>query len=204
MALNYPLSFPDIHQGTGYLWYGVPLPADGALMLVDAYGNPVGGSPLAMDATEGPAVFHPDAKIEEVMVDQTTMGIGAIETGDSAFLEITLTSSALQRLIAAVPHGAYSSGTNLLLPPGAQSYEMITGGGLVVIPTVPISFISPRKEATIPKKFLVVTLYNAYTKNGVPFNITKVKFSSFKVRFDALAITTRTPGNQGWQVYRQL
>ncbi len=40
--MAYTITVPDIHQGPGFLWYGVPEPGAGGRMLVDASGNPVG------------------------------------------------------------------------------------------------------------------------------------------------------------------
>src|SRR2546430_8568663 len=36
---SFTVTVPDIHQGPGYLWYGVQPPAAGARLMVDANGN---------------------------------------------------------------------------------------------------------------------------------------------------------------------
>ncbi len=40
--MAFTITVPDIHQGPGFLWYGVPEPAAGSRLLVDSNGNPVG------------------------------------------------------------------------------------------------------------------------------------------------------------------
>ena len=74
---SFRVTVPDIHQGTAFLWYGVQVPVSGARLLVDANGNPIGGSPVPMGASDGAATFHIEAKIEEVAIDQETAPVDA-------------------------------------------------------------------------------------------------------------------------------
>ena len=200
---SFTVTVPDIHQGTGMLWYGVQVPAAGGRLLVDANGNPVAGVPLPMGASDGAATFHMEAKIEEISIDQETAAVDAVMTAESAYVEVTLKESALAKISAGLAHAAYTSGTDTGLPAGAQNYEEITVGGLVKIPQAAIALISPRRGFSSPGKFMVACLYNAYAKNAFQIGFTRAKEATFKVRFEGLAMLTRTPGDRVAQFYRQ-
>jgi len=201
---SFTVTVPDIHQGTGMLWYNVAVPASGARLLIDANGNPLGGSPLAMGSSDGAATFHMEAKIEEVAIDQQTAPVDAVMTAESAYLEVTLKESALQKVAASLAQANYSSGTDAGLPAGAQNYEAITVGGLVTIPKAAVALISPRRGFSSPGKFIVACLYNAYPKDPFQIGFTRSKEATYKVRFEGLAMLTRAPGDQVAQFYRQI
>ncbi len=200
---SFTVTVPDIHQGTGMLWYNVAVPAIGARLLVDANGNPLGGSPLAMGASDGPATFHMEAKIEEVAIDQQTAPVDAIMTAESAYLEVTLKESALAKIAASLAQANYSTGTDSGLPAGAQNYEEITVGGLVPIPNAAVALVSPRRGFSSPGKFMVACLYSAYAKDPLQIGFTRSKEATYKVRFEGLAVLSRAPGDQVAQFYRQ-
>src|SRR5437868_2104915 len=155
---SFTITVPDIHQGSGYLWYNVQMPANGARLMVDSNGNPVGGTPLPMGASEGAATFHMEAKIEEISIDQETAPVDAVMTAESAYLEVTLKESSLSKISKALAHAAYATGSDSGLPSGAQAYEEITVGGLVAIPQAPVDFRaaaaaskSPPERVVLPK-----------------------------------------------------
>ncbi|HUI42092.1 MAG TPA: hypothetical protein VL523_08995 [Terriglobia bacterium] len=199
----FTVTVPDIHQGTGLLWYGVDAPASGARLLVDANGNPLGGSPLPMGASDGAATFQMEAKVEELSIDQLTAPVDAVMTGESAYLEVTLKESALVKIAASLAHATYTSGTDTSLPVGAQTYEQITVGGAVRIPQAAVALVSPRRGFSAPGKFMVACLYNAYAKNPLQIGFSRTKEAVYKVRFEGLAVLSRAPGDQVAQFYRQ-
>jgi len=201
---SFTVTVPDIHQGTGMLWYNVAVPASGARLLVDANGNPLGGAPLAMGSSDGAATFHMEAKIEEIAIDQQTAPVDAVMTAESAYLEVTLKESALAKIAAGLGQASYSTGTDTGLPAGAQNYEEITVGGLVKIPQAAVALISPRRGFSSPGKFMVACLYNAYAKDPFQIGFTRSKEATYKVRFDGLAVLGRAPGDQVAQFYRQI
>ena len=200
---SFTVTVPDIHQGTAFLWCGVQLPTGGARLLVDGNGNPIGGSPVPMGASDGAATFHMEAKIEEVAIDQETAPVDALMTAESAYIEVTLKESALAKVASGLAHATYSSGTDTGLPAGAQSYEEITVGGLVKIPQCPIALISPRRGFSSPGKYIVACLYNAYAKNAFQIGFTRTKEATYKVHFEGLALLTRNVGDRVAQFYRQ-
>jgi hypothetical protein len=100
-------------------------------------------------------------------------------------------------------HGTFSSGTDAGLPAGAQTYEQITVGGLVALPTAPVALISPRRGTSSPTKYLLVCLYKAYGFAELDLSFTRSKESVYKVQFHGLADLTRTQGDRVAQFYRQ-
>ncbi len=201
--MAFTITVPDIHQGPGFLWFNVQEPAAGARLLVDANGNPTGGTPLAMGASEGPARFQFKAKIEAVQIDQETAPVDLLMTAEDAFIEVTLKESGLAKVIKMLEHGTYSSGTDTGLPAGAQTYEEITVGGLVTLPTASVALISPRRGFSNPGKYMVICLYKAYGFAELDLSFTRTKESVFKVQFQGLADLTRAQGDRVAQFYRQ-
>ncbi|HKS97517.1 MAG TPA: hypothetical protein VJV74_15490 [Terriglobia bacterium] len=200
---SFTITVPDIHQGPGFLWYNVQAPAAGARLLVDASGNPVGGAPVPMGASEGAATFHMEAKLEEISIDQETGPVDVVMTAESAYIEVSLKESSLSKVAKALAHSSYSSGTDTGLPSGAQAYEEITVGGLVAIPQAPVALISPRRGFSSPGKFLVACLYNTYAKDPFQVGFTRTKEAVYKVRFEGLAVLSRAQGDRVAQFYRQ-
>jgi len=200
---SFTITVPDIHQGPAFLWYGVQAPTAGARLLVDANGNPVGGSPLAMGASEGPATFHMEAKIEEIAIDQETAPVDAVMTAESAYIEATLKESSLVKISQGLAHAVYISGADPGLPAGAQNYEQLSVGGLVTLPQAPVALISPRRGFSSPGKFMVACLYNAYAKDPFQVGLTRSKEATYKVRFEGLAVLSRPQTDRVAQLYRQ-
>ncbi|HLW80044.1 MAG TPA: hypothetical protein VKU44_10650 [Terriglobia bacterium] len=200
---SFTITVPDIQQGPGFLWYNVQAPAAGARLLVDANGNPTAGSPVPMGASDGAATLHFEAKLTEISADQETGPVDVVMSAESAYIEVSLKESSLAKVAKGLAHATYSSGTDTGLPTGAQAYEEITLGGLVAIPQAPVALISPRRGFTSPGKFLVACLYNAYAKDPFQVGFTRTKEAIYKVRFEGLAVLSRTQGDRVAQFYRQ-
>jgi hypothetical protein len=201
---SFTITVPDIHQGPGYLWYNVQMPASGARLLIDNNGNPAGGTPVPMGASEGASTFHMESKIEEISIDQETAPVDAVMTAESAYIEITLKESSLDKIAKSLAHATYSSGTDPGLPAGAQSYEQISVGGLVSLPQSCVALISPRRGFTAPGKFMVACLYNTYAREPFQVGFTRTKEAVFKIRFEALAVLARNQSDRVAQFYRQI
>ncbi len=201
--MPFTITVPDIHQGPGFLWYNVQEPAAGARLLVDANGNPQGGTPVAMGASEGAAKFQFKAKLEPVQIDQETAPVDILMTAEDAQIEVTLKESSLAKIIKMLEHGTFTSGTDVGLPAGAQTYEQISVGGLVALPTAPVALISPRRGTASPTKYLIVCLYKAYGFAELDLSFTRSKESVYKVQFQGLADLARAAGDRVAQFYRQ-
>jgi len=202
--MPYLITPSEIHVGPGFLWVDVSVPAVGSRLLVDTNGIPQGGSPLGMGPGDGHATFHASAKEELILADQVTAPIDKVMTAETAFIEFSLKSSAFSKLIKFLGHATYSTGTDALLPPGAQQYEELTFGGLIAYPSHSVAVISPIRGFSNPGKYEVAVLYNTKGVSILERQYTRTKEVIVKGRFDGLADTTRTVGDQVGSIYRQL
>ncbi len=190
-----------IHQGPGQLWLDVPIPDAGSRLLINASGEPQGGTPFFAGATEGAATVALAPKLETVTADQVAGPIDVVMTGEAESIEVTLKESDLAKLKHFIAHGAFTTGTDTGLPAGAQMYEEISFGGLVAIPKTSVAVISPRRDAA--GKFVVSQLYQAYQAEAVQLPFQRGKETTFKVKFEALADAARAAGDQVGKIYRQ-
>jgi len=202
--MPYLITPSEVHVGPGFLWVDVTVPAVGSLLLVDADGIPQGGSPLGMGPGDGHATFHASAKEELILADQVTAPIDKVMTAETAFIEFSLKSSAFSKLIKFLGHATYSTGTDAGLPVGAQQYEKLTFGGLVAYPSHSVAVISPIRGYSAPGKYEVAVLYSTKGVSLLERQYTRTKEIIVKGRFDGLAVTTRTVGDQVGASYRQL
>jgi hypothetical protein len=119
-------------------------------------------------------------------------------------LEVTMKESDLAKLKYFVQHGTFSTGTDTGLPAGAQAFEEIKFGGILAIPKTSVAVISPRRDvAGSPGKFVVSQLYSAYQVEAVQLPFSRGKETTYKVKFEGLAVVTRASGDQVGKIYRQ-
>ena len=201
---SFTITMPDIQQGPAYLWFGVQVPSTGNRLLVDASGNLTQGNPYPMGSSEGAATFHASAKIEPISIDQETAPVDAVMTAETAYIEFNLKESSLQKLYYAVAHTTYSAGSDSNLPAGATQYEELTAGGLIPLPQAAIAMVSPRRGFSNPGKYFVACLYNAFASDPLQIGFTRTKESIYKVKWEGLAVLTRTQGDRVCQFYRQI
>jgi len=190
-----------IHQGPGKLWLDVTVPANGSRLVIDAAGEPTPGTPIFAGATEGAATVVLSPKLEQIAADQVAAPIDIVMTGEAESIELTLKESDLAKLKNFVVHGSFSSGTDTNLPPGSQTYEEISFGGVVSIPKTSVAVISPRRDAA--GKYVVSQLYQAYQAEAIQLPFQRGKETTYKVKFDGLADPTRPVGDQVGKIYRQ-
>lgn len=202
---NAVFNFPDIHQGSPYLYVlpGGP-PAAGARLLVDINGTPIGaGQPFFMGSSQAPCTLHISSKIELIEIDQETAPVTPIMTAEAAYIEMTLKESDLLKVNFALPHSQYSAGTDTGLPAGNQNYQELTFGGLVCIPSYTVALVSPRRCTNNQKNF-VACLYNAVATDPYQVDITRTKETMYKIKWTALALPSRPAGDRVGQWYRQV
>jgi hypothetical protein len=190
-----------IHQGPGKLWLNVSVPTNGSRLVIDSSGDPTGDTPVFAGATEGATTVLLSPKLESIAADQVAAPIDVVMTGEAESIEITLKESDLAKLKNFIVHGAFSTGTDTNLPPGAQSYEEISFGGIVSIPKTSVAVISPRRDA--PSKFVVSQLYQAFQAEAIQLPFQRGKETTYKVKFEGLADPTRPAGDQVGKLYRQ-
>lgn len=190
-----------IHQGPGKLWLDVSVPASGSRLVINAAGDPTSGTPTFVGATEGAATVVLAPKLEQIEADQVAGPIDVVMTGEAESIEVTLKESDLAKLKRFIVHGTFSSGTDTNLPAGSQTYEEISFGGVLAIPKTSVAVISPRRDAS--SKYVVSQLYQAYQAEAIQLPFQRGKETTYKVKFDALADTTRAAGDQVGKIYRQ-
>ena len=190
-----------IHQGPGKLWLDVSVPAAGSRLLINASGEPQGGTPVFAGATEGAATVALAPKLETVTADQAAGPLDVVMTVEAESIEVSLKESDLAKLKHFIAHGTFTTGTDTGLPAGAQTYEEISFGGLVAIPRTSVAVISPRRDAS--GKFVVSQLYQAYQAEAVQLPFQRGKETTYKVKFEGLADASRAVGDQVGKIYRQ-
>lgn len=196
-----PVDATKIHQGPGHLWLDVSVPTTGARLLIDATGTPTAGSPLYGGAIEGATTFNPSAEIVRIEADQISAPIDHIMTGEEGSIEVEMKESDLAKLRQYMQHGTYATGTDAGLPAGKQNYEEITFGGIIPMPKYSVAVVSPRRDAS--GKFVVGQLYQAVQMEAIKLAFTRKKETTYKVKFDGEAVTTRPVGDQVGKLFRQ-
>ncbi len=190
-----------IHQGPGKLWLNVNLPATGSRLVINAAGEPTAGTPFFAGATEGAATVVLSPKFDPVTADQVGAPIDVVMTGEAEAIEVTLKESDLAKLKYFIAHGSFSSGTDSNLPAGSQAYEEISFGGIISVPKSSVAVISPRRDAL--GKYVVSQLYLAYQAEAIQLPFQRGKETTYKVKFEGLADSTRPLGDQVGKIYRQ-
>lgn len=193
-----------IHQGPGKLYLNCSVPVVGSRLLIDAAGEPTEGTPVFAGATEGATTLGLAPKLDKIEADQVSAAIDVVMTGEVESLEVTMKESDLAKLKYFIQHGTFSTGTDTGLPTGAQAFEEITFGGILAIPKTSVAVISPRRDvAGPPGKFVVSQLYSAYQVEAVQLPFSRGKETTYKVKFEGLAVVTRANGDQVGKIYRQ-
>jgi hypothetical protein len=162
------------------------------------------GPTLAAGAAEGAIEFQAQAKLMAVEADQFTAPIGQRLTTEEAKLTATLRELQMTTVARALPNTAYSSGVDPNFPANSQNYEMVTFGGLLLVPMPCLVLASPRPNYANPCRYVTGTLYKAAAaSNGsLPFSLKKI--TDYKVDWTGNAVTWRPAGDQIGQIYRQI
>ena len=190
-----------IHQGPGNLWLAVTVPVTGSRLLINVTGEPTEGSPIYGGAIEGATAFNPSAKIAAVEADQISAPIDHIMTGEEGSIEVEMKESDLAKLRQYMQHGTYATGVDAGLPAGKQNYEELSFGGIIPMTKMSVAAVSPRRDAS--GKFVVAQLYQAVQMEAIKLAFTRKKETTYKVKFDGEAVTTRPVGDQVGKIYRQ-
>lgn len=204
MSTPFTITIPDIHVGTGLVWVNVSVPATGSQFLVDTNGTPVGGTPTALGASEGAIKVHYEPDLLSIEADQETIEIDATLKMEKFSISGTFKETALTKLAFVNPTAQFSSGVNTGYPTGAQNYEEITGGGLVVIPKFSVAVVSPRRGFTNPGKFLIAVGYQCVARIVEELDFSRTKETTYKITFTGQAVESRPIGDRVYQIIRQL
>jgi hypothetical protein len=142
-------------------------------------------------------VFAP--KIEEIMADQVAGPIDNVITAATASIEVEMKETDMLHVANWFSGGIYGAGTDAGLPTGAQEYQQLSFGGLIVVPKLSMAVISPRRNNS--GKFVVSQLYMCSQAEQMSFAVTRTKESMVKVKFSGLFDPTRPQGDQAGMIW---
>jgi len=153
-------------------------------------------------AIEGATTVVMTPKIEEIMADQVAGPIDNVITAATATIEVEMKETDMLHMVNWFAGGIYGAGTDAGLPTGAQNYQQITFGGLIVVPKLSMAVISPRRNNL--GKFVVSQLYKCSQADAVTLGVTRTKETMVKVKFSGLFDPTRPQGDQAFSIYWQV
>lgn len=176
-----------INFGKANLFLGVTLPAEGDFLVIDSNGAPPDGTFLG--ATASDLIFHYTPTLVPIMVEQHTAAIDAVVTERVAEIEAELseqTAAKLDKILAA--------GTLI-----GDLYIM----GDKLLPTFQ-SVVAVQRRRDTTTTYSHVMLYSTYPIEPLSLPLSRTKASTYKVRFRAVAVTTRVQTDRLFQVYNPL
>lgn len=139
--------------------------------------------------------------------DQYRAPLDSIAIGIKASISITLNQLEADLIARSLAAGNYTTGTNSQLPTGAQSYSMVTGGGMNsrLVPKVCVVAVLQKPGYSGPSKSHVITLYGAtIDASGLKTQAELKKHSTNKIKFDGKTVMSRPDGDQVYQWVEQL
>jgi hypothetical protein len=153
-------------------------------------------------AVTGATTFTTGPKTNLIEADNETAPIDVVMSAEDATIEATMMESDLAKLKNYLAQGTYATGTDTGLPMGSQAYEEIAFGGLITIPKFSVALISPRRD--VQSRYVVAQLYRAASAEAVALGFTKSKETTYKVKFQGLAVGVRPIGDRVGKIYRQV
>lgn len=145
-------------------------------------------------------IFAP--KIEGIMADQVVGPIDSVITAATAEIEVEMKETDMLKMANWFAGGIYGAGTDTNLPTGAQDYQELSFGGLLVVPKLSMAVISPRRNEA--GKFVVAQLYKCYQAEQVSLAVQREKQTMVKIKFSGLFDATRPQGDQAGKLYWQV
>ena len=162
------------------------------------------GPTLASGAAEGAMVYDAAGKLLAIDADQYTAPIGQRLIGETAKITGTLREINMQVITRTLPNATFASGTDSNLPVGAQVYEEVTFGGLVIVPLFCVVILSPRPNFVNPVRYISATLYKAAPAGAGSWPFSLKKVADYKVEWAGNAIPYRPSGDQIGKLERQI
>ena len=187
----------QVQIGAARIWTGVSKPGSGApptITPIDASGVPTGGGD-EVGYTTGPAAFSYKQVKNPIMAEQSLNPVDVYVTSEEGSLVFEAMERTYATLKLAFDNVANASGVGEDLFYGGDST------GLSSVFTTCCVLTSRRRLA--PTKFEVMTIYKAYSVEGIQLAYTRTKESTYKVTMSALIDTSRDVGDRLFQWYRQ-
>src|SRR5215831_16376734 len=166
----------------------------------------LGGIGLPLGASEGALVVDIQDDTQDIAADQFRAPLQRVASDIKASITVDLMQSELDLIARSLAAAQYSSGTDTGYVSGAQSYEMITGGGVnsPLAPKVCVVAVMQKPGWYNPSKSHIVTLYGASVgKQALQWQAQLKKHSTYKVRFDAMTIPSPADYDQVYQWVHQ-
>jgi hypothetical protein len=170
-----------------------------------AYMN-LGAPGLPLGASEGAMIVDVQDDTQDIMADQFRAPIARFASDIKASITVDLMQSELDFMARSLAAAQFTTGTDTLLPAGAQSYEMITGGGQnsPLVPKVCVVAVMQKPGWASPSKSHIVTVYGASVgKQALQWQAQLKKHSTYKLKFDGMTIASRADYDQVYQWVHQ-
>ncbi len=144
--------------------------------------------------TENVTEFTAPFEIYEETANEVTGNTAAGMSTEQAILKFNMLEIVdFERLAPLIPNATYVA---------SATKPMITGGGKILLPVMPVAIIAPRRDA--PTKFIVVLIYAGYNTQGARLAFTKNERSAMPSEIRGLSVGTRPAGDQIWQAYYEV
>lgn len=200
-----PVPGTTTSQSTAPTWstnlFGLTTDTSGiSYVCLGAIGMPLGAMEGALEVD-----------IQDETVDQHSdayrLGLQRVATGTKASIALNLMQAETDLFARALAAAKYTTGTNSLYASGAQAYAMITGGGVnaPIVPKVCLVAVLQKPGYSSPGKSHIITLYGAcIDPTGLKFAAALKKHSTYKPKWEAMAVASRADYDQGYQWVEQL
>jgi hypothetical protein len=196
-VIGSPVPGVTTSQATAPVWssklFGITTDTSGiSYMCLGACGVPLGSPEGAME------IDIADATVD-VAHDVTRAPLVRFATGTKASIAVTLQQLEADLMARALAAAQYTTGTNALYPTGAQTYNMITFGGVnaPLVPKVCVVAVLQRPGYASPSKNHIITLYGAcIDPAGLKPQAQLSKHSTYKIKFDGMTVFSRADYDQ--------
>lgn len=177
-----------IHVGAARIFTGVTAPASGTPPTYITHTNGVPGTGTEIGLTDGDTIFTRQLKKTEITAEQS---LGPVDIfADSELVQLTFT---MQEINANALKQALDSSVGYD-PTSGDGYYFGGGTAALAPGTTCVFFSAVRRDNTA--KYIVGSVYKAYSKDGLAFPLSRTKKGMVKVTLIGLADLTRTAGDQ--------
>lgn len=189
MALN----INNLHIGPARIWLGTTPPASALPPTMIGHTSGVPSTGTEVGHTDGPTEIIYARTYNDIMSEQA-FGTADIFISDE---KLTLNLTIKERTYANLK-SAFDAVGNV---DDAGKTLLYSGGSVITPATQGIFLSSPRRDN--PAKFEVLMIYKAIQVGPAQFQWGRSNQSLIKLSFRGLADTSRTPGDQLFQFYRE-
>ena len=185
----------EVHVGPASLWIGTTPPASGAPPTWLTHTNGVPGTGTEVGLTLGDATFTWNTEKADIEAEQVMGVVDKFITKENATLEFEAEERTYTLLKSAFDNiGSVNDATRVGFYGGG-------GGSIINIQYSTLVLTSPRRD--VAARYEVLVLYKAVCTSGMVLTYSRTKPSTYRVTFQGLPDTTRTPGDRIFQFSRE-